>query len=172
MRNRVGRSTNCRFPRSVSAAGRDAIEKYRDANRLAYQDDALVNWCPALGTVLANEEVQDGKSERGNHPVKRIPLRQWMLRITSYAERLLGGLEDLDWPLGIKKLQQDWIGRSTGAEVDFFVGNDAAYAAWKQARARRPGSRPMPATMRSAFTRRVPIRCSVRPTWSSRRSIR
>ncbi len=93
-----------------------------------------MNWCPALGTVLANEEVQDGKSERGGHPVKRIPLRQWMLRITSYAERLLDGLEDLDWPVGIKKLQQDWIGRSTGAEVDFCVGDEAAYAAWTKPR--------------------------------------
>ncbi len=122
------------IPAEVSAAGRQAIEQYRDAKRLAYQDDALVNWCPALGTVLANEEVQDGKSERGGHPVKRIPLRQWMLRITSYAERLLDGLEVLDWPVGIKKLQQDWIGRSTGAEVDFCVGDESAYDAWTEAR--------------------------------------
>ncbi len=122
------------IPDEISAGGREAIESYRDANRLAYQDDALVNWCPALGTVLANEEVQDGKSERGGHPVKRIPLRQWMLRITSYAERLLEGLEDLDWPFGIKKLQQDWIGRSTGAEVDFFVGDQGSYTRWTENR--------------------------------------
>ncbi len=123
------------IPADVTAAGRVAIEKYRDGHRLAYQDDALVNWCPALGTVLANEEVQDGKSERGGHPVRRIPLRQWMLRITAYAERLLEELDDLDWPAGIKKLQQDWIGRSTGAEVDFFVGDDDAFENWKQSRA-------------------------------------
>ncbi len=123
------------IPKKVTGDGPDAIAKYRDLHRLAYQDDALVNWCPALGTVLANEEVQNGKSERGDHPVKRIPLRQWMLRITSYAERLLDGLDDLDWPTGIKKLQQDWVGRSTGAEVDFFVGDDTSLATWKSARA-------------------------------------
>lgn len=123
------------IPNEVTAQGELAVEQYRDAQRLAYQDDALVNWCPALGTVLANEEVTDGKSERGGHPVQRIPLRQWMLRITAYAERLLAGLEDLDWPAGIKKLQQDWIGRSTGAEVDFFVGGPTAFADWQAARA-------------------------------------
>ena len=122
------------IPDEIANQGASAVEQYRDANRLAYQDDALVNWCPELGTVLANEEVQDGKSERGGHPVKRIPLRQWMLRITSYAERLLKGLDDLDWPLGIKKLQQDWIGRSTGAEVDFYIGDDQGYQAWCDAR--------------------------------------
>ncbi len=123
-------------PDAVTAAGREACEKYRDAHRLAYQDDALVNWCPDLGTVLANEEVQDGKSERGGYPVKRIPLRQWMLRITAYAERLLHGLDRLHWPTGIKKLQQDWIGRSTGAEVDFYVGAAERLQTWKQTRAR------------------------------------
>jgi leucyl-tRNA synthetase len=122
------------IPAAVTAAGSESVEQYRDSKRLAYQDDALVNWCPALGTVLANEEVQDGKSERGGHPVRRIPLRQWMLRITAYAERLLDGLDGLDWPSGIKKLQQDWIGRSTGAEVDFFVGDKTAFAAWQTAR--------------------------------------
>jgi len=122
------------IPPEVAAAGESAVGEFQDAHRLAYQDDALVNWCPALGTVLANEEVQDGKSERGNHPVKRIPLRQWMLRITSYAERLLDGLEQVDWPFGIKKLQQDWIGRSTGAEVDFFVGDETAATDWTRER--------------------------------------
>lgn len=122
------------IPDHVTSEGDIAVQKYRDSKRLAYQDDALVNWCPALGTVLANEEVQDGKSERGDHPVKRIPLRQWMLRITSYAERLLDGLDDLDWPTGIKKLQQDWIGRSTGAEVDFFVGDESELSSWETAR--------------------------------------
>ncbi|MFK8114982.1 MAG: leucine--tRNA ligase, partial [Rubripirellula sp.] len=90
--------------------------------------------CPNLGTVLANEEVQDGKSERGDHPVKRIPLRQWMLRITAYAERLVDGGEELAWPFGSKKLQEDWVGRSTGAEVDFFVGDEPSFQDWKQAR--------------------------------------
>ena len=122
------------IPEPVRQQGRAAVEAFRDEHRLAYQDDALVNWCPALGTVLANEEVQDGKSERGGHPVRRIPLRQWMLRITAYAERLLEGLDDLDWPTGIKKLQQDWIGRSTGAEVDFYAGPSDGFEAWKAKR--------------------------------------
>ena len=86
---------------------------------LAYVAEVPVNWCPALGTVLANEEVIDGRSERGNHPVVRRPMRQWMLKITEYAERLLEGLEDLDWPEGIKEMQRNWIGKSTGALVDF-----------------------------------------------------
>jgi leucyl-tRNA synthetase len=124
------------IPAEVSARGEHAVAAYRDAHRLAYQDDALVNWCPALGTVLANEEVIDGRSERGDHPVQRIPLRQWMLRITSYADRLLSDLDQLDWPVGIKKLQADWIGRSTGAEVDFPVIEASAFAAWKTARSR------------------------------------
>ncbi|MEM9588204.1 MAG: leucine--tRNA ligase [Planctomycetota bacterium] len=122
------------IPETIGDQGETAVQKYRDDHRLAYQDDALVNWCPNLGTVLANEEVQDGLSERGGHPVKRIPLRQWMLRITAYAERLLEGLEDLNWPTGIKKLQQDWIGRSTGAEVDFYVGDPSGLAAWQAQR--------------------------------------
>jgi leucyl-tRNA synthetase len=92
-----------------------------DANRLAYQANVPVNWCPALGTVLANEEVVGGLSERGGHPVVRKPMRQWMLRITKYAERLLEDLKDVDWPESIKKLQIDWIGKSVGAEVCFKV---------------------------------------------------
>ncbi|MDX1530901.1 MAG: leucine--tRNA ligase, partial [Rhodothermales bacterium] len=80
-----------------------------------------VNWCPALGTVLANEEVVNGRSERGNHPVVRKPMRQWMLKITAYAERLLDGLDDLDWPESLKEMQRNWIGKSEGAEVDFPV---------------------------------------------------
>jgi leucyl-tRNA synthetase len=96
-------------------------QKYTDDNRLAYEAEVPVNWCPALGTVLANEEVVGGLSERGGHPVVRRPMRQWMLRITKYAERLLADLEELDWPEAIKKLQRDWIGRSVGAEVDFKV---------------------------------------------------
>jgi len=100
-------------------------DAYRDEHRLAYQIEAPVNWCPALGTVLANEEVIQGRSERGNHPVVRMPLRQWMLRITAYADRLENDLETLDWSEGIKALQRNWIGRSTGAEVDFYVGEMA-----------------------------------------------
>ncbi|MCB9529871.1 MAG: leucine--tRNA ligase [Myxococcales bacterium] len=88
---------------------------------LAYIDEVPVNWCEALGTVLANEEVIDGKSERGGHPVMRKPMRQWMLRITAYADRLLDDLALVDWPEGIKAMQRDWIGKSMGAEVDFAV---------------------------------------------------
>ena len=96
---------------------------------LAYVAEVPVNWCPALGTVLANEEVIDGRSERGNHPVIRRPMRQWMLKITEYAERLLNDLDGLDWPEGIKEMQRNWIGKSTGALVDFGVekgGTDGA----------------------------------------------
>ncbi|TWT95292.1 Leucine--tRNA ligase [Botrimarina colliarenosi] len=107
------------IPEDVQAMGEDFARKWVDERRLAFQSSAPVNWCPALGTVLANEEVIDGKSERGGHPVERRPLRQWMLRITSYADRLSAGLEKLDWPEGVKALQRNWIGRSTGAEVDF-----------------------------------------------------
>ncbi|MFB7812645.1 leucine--tRNA ligase [Paenibacillus chitinolyticus] len=88
---------------------------------LAYVDEVPVNWCPALGTVLANEEVIDGKSERGNHPVIRKPMRQWVLRITEYAERLLEDLEELDWSESIKDMQRNWIGKSKGAEVTFAI---------------------------------------------------
>ena len=110
------------IPAEVSAEGEAAVARFRDEHRLAYQLEAPVNWCPALGTVLANEEVVGGVSERGGHPVVRIPLRQWMLRITAYADRLERDLDGLDWPESIKLLQRNWIGRSTGAEVDFFIG--------------------------------------------------
>ncbi|MHC5009222.1 MAG: class I tRNA ligase family protein, partial [Planctomycetota bacterium] len=94
--------------------------------RLAYMAEVPVNWCPALGTVLANEEVTgDGRSERGNHPVFRRPLKQWMLRITAYAPRLLADLDTVQWPEPIKLMQRNWIGRSVGAMVDFpIVGAD------------------------------------------------
>ncbi|KXU37966.1 leucine--tRNA ligase [Cephaloticoccus capnophilus] len=88
---------------------------------LAYVEDKPVWWCPALGTVLANEEVIDGKSEVGSHPVERRPLRQWVLRITAYADRLLAGLKDLDWPDSTKRMQAAWIGRSEGTEVEFDI---------------------------------------------------
>lgn len=104
-------------------AGLSEQEKQKniDDSRLAYEADVAVNWCPVLGTVLANEEVVGGVSERGGHPVIRKPMRQWMLRITKYAERLLEDLADVDWPESIKKLQTDWIGKSIGAEVDFKI---------------------------------------------------
>ncbi len=92
---------------------------YLDERRLAYRAEVPVNWCPALGTVLANEEVIDGKSEREGHPVVRMPLKQWMLRITAYANRLVDDLELVDWPKPIRDMQRNWIGRSEGAEVDF-----------------------------------------------------
>ncbi len=95
---------------------------------LAYVAEVPVNWCPALGTVLANEEVIDGRSERGNHPVIRRPMRQWMLRITEYAEKLLDGLDRVDWPEGIKEMQRNWIGKSSGALVRFGVKKDAGAA--------------------------------------------
>ena len=88
---------------------------------LAYEAEVAVNWCPALGTVLANEEVIDGLSERGNHPVVRKPMKQWMLKITAYADRLLEDLEDVDWPESIKEMQRNWIGRSEGAQLAFAV---------------------------------------------------
>jgi leucyl-tRNA synthetase len=103
----------------------EPISTYRgtdpDSVRLAYVANVPVNWCPELGTVLANEEVVDGKSEVGGFPVVRRPMRQWTLRITAYAERLLNELNELDWPEGIKLLQRNWIGRSEGAEIDFKI---------------------------------------------------
>jgi leucyl-tRNA synthetase len=117
-------------------------ELYKNEHRLAYQINAPVNWCPALGTVLSNEEVTQGRSERGNHPVTRIPMRQWMLRITAYADRLESDLEELNWSESIKLLQKNWIGRSTGAEVDFYIGkstnnptpNNNDFNSWKKER--------------------------------------
>lgn len=122
------------IPDSVTAEGERAVREYQDSHRLAYESHAPVNWCPLLGTVLANEEVVDGLSDVGGHPVVRLPLRQWMLRITAYADRLAADLDQLDWSEGIKKLQRDWIGRSTGAEVDFFIGPVSEFDAWKSAR--------------------------------------
>src|SRR5207237_1798978 len=109
----------------------EPISSYRGADpdsvRLAYVAEVPVNWCPELGTVLANEEVSDGRSEIGGHPVLNRPMRQWMLRITAYAERLINELEGLDWPQGIKLLQRNWIGRSEGAEIDFQIDNHDAH---------------------------------------------
>jgi len=106
------------IPDGLSDAER---QKYVDDHRLAYEAEVPVNWCPELGTVLANEEVIGGLSERGGHPVIRKPMRQWMLRITKYCERLLDDLAEVDWPYSIKKLQTDWVGKSIGADVDFAV---------------------------------------------------
>jgi len=114
---------NSWFNPKISKA--EPISTYRgdDPNsvRLAYVAEVPVNWCPELGTVLANEEVVDGKSEVGGFPVVRRPMRQWMLRITAYAERLIDELGELDWPEGIKLLQRNWIGKSEGAEIDFAI---------------------------------------------------
>jgi leucyl-tRNA synthetase len=107
------------IPDDVRAQGEKAVRAYQDGKRLAYQAEVPVNWCPGLGTVLSNEEVIDGKSEVGGFPVVRMPLRQWLLRITAYADRLLDDLEGLDWPESIKEMQRNWIGRSEGAEVEF-----------------------------------------------------
>ncbi|OFW66135.1 MAG: leucine--tRNA ligase [Actinobacteria bacterium RBG_16_68_21] len=110
---------------SLDAAAR---RRFLDGKRLAYLDEVMVNWCPALGTVLANEEVtRDGRSDRGDHPVYRRPLRQWMLRITEYADRLLQDLDLLEWPESVKVMQRNWIGRSDGAVIRFPVaGSDAS----------------------------------------------
>ena len=94
---------------------------------LAYEEEVAVNWCPALGTVLSNEEVIDGVSERGGHPVFRRPMRQWVLRITAYAERLLDDLEELDWPESLKAMQRNWIGKSEGALVNFKIAEHDAH---------------------------------------------
>ena len=102
---------------------------WRDDHRLAYISEAPVNWCPELGTVLANEEVKDGVSEVGGFPVVRRPMRQWMLRITEYAQRLLNDLDGIDWSDSLKEMQRNWIGRSEGAEVLFRVeDSDVAIA--------------------------------------------
>lgn len=93
---------------------------------LAYEAEALVNYCPALGTVLANEEVENGKSKEGGYPVERKPLKQWVLRITAYAEKLLAGLENLDWPDSIKRVQRNWIGKSSGAKISFSPENSGS----------------------------------------------
>ncbi|MEM8757199.1 MAG: class I tRNA ligase family protein [Planctomycetota bacterium] len=102
----------------------DQRRAFIDSHRLAYVGEQVVNWCPKLGTVLANEEVIDGRSERGGFPVFRKPMKQWLFRITAYADRLLSGLDDLDWPESTKTQQREWIGRSEGAEIDFALDID------------------------------------------------
>jgi leucyl-tRNA synthetase len=115
----VADSTIQRFNGSTDLES--ARRAYRDSKRLAYVTEAPVWWCEALGTVLANEEVVDGKSEVGGFPVTRKPMRQWMLRITAYAEKLLADLNTIDWSDSLKEMQRNWIGRSEGAEVDFLI---------------------------------------------------
>ena len=119
-----------------------------------------VNWCPALGTVLANEEVIDGLSERGGHPVVRLPMKQWMLKITAYADRLLDDLEELDWADSIKEMQRNWIGRSEGAEVEFEVRGqrDAAGGSCAVCAVRRSGcyTPPLAAALNTANTHPKP----------------
>jgi leucyl-tRNA synthetase len=91
--------------------------------RIAFLSEAVVNWCPALGTVLSNDEVKDGFSERGGHPVERKKMMQWSMRISAFADRLLEGLNRLDWPEPVKEMQRNWIGKSVGAELDFQLAN-------------------------------------------------
>ncbi|GMU33039.1 MAG: leucine--tRNA ligase [Planctomycetia bacterium] len=110
------------IPADVKSRGEKAVRAYVDGQRLAFIAEVPVNWCPALGTVLANEEVtNEGRSERGNHPVFKRPLKQWMLRITKYGDRLIEDLEELDWPESVKIMQRNWIGRSEGAQVRFRI---------------------------------------------------
>jgi leucyl-tRNA synthetase len=133
------------IPGEIAVQGDQAVNEYRNEHRLAYLAKIPVNWCEALGTVLANEEIINGRSERGDHPVVRIPLAQWMLRITAYGERLLADLDQVDWPEPIKEMQRNWIGRSEGAEVDFFIAppddNPERFEAWLTGRAKTGFSR-------------------------------
>ncbi|MFO0967877.1 MAG: class I tRNA ligase family protein [Gemmataceae bacterium] len=139
------------IPAEVQKHGPDAVRRYQDGKRLAYQAEVAVNWCPELGTVLANEEVVDGKSERGGHPVVRMPLRQWLLRITDYAERLLDDLDKVDWSESIKLMQRNWIGKSEGAEVDF-AAQELPPWWWLEGGIRRSASSPRVRTRSSATT--------------------
>ena len=135
----------------------EARRRHRDNHRLAYVTEAPVWWCEQLGTVLANEEVVDGKSEVGGFPVMRRPMRQWMLRITAYAERLLEGLEQIQWSDSLKEMQRNWIGRSEGAEVEFPIADFGL-----------TGDRERDGDQRSAFSPRGPTRCLARLTWCFR----
>ncbi len=169
------------IPEEVKSAGEDAVRSYRDEHRLAYQSEAPVNWCPALGTVLANEEVVNGKSERGDHPVVRMPLRQWMLRITAYADRLEKDLDGLDWSEGIKALHAQ-LDRAQHRRGSGFLhrrhpfGPGRVARALNTARGRRPAHEPAslasPTTMCCASIRRDRILSSVRRTWLLRQSTR
>ena len=110
------------IPAEIKAEGEASIKEFIAGQRLAYYDNAQVWWCPNCRIVCANEEVlNDGTHEKCGHPVERKNLKQWMLRIPHYSERLLDGLDKVDWPEGVKDMQRNWIGRSTGAEVDFQI---------------------------------------------------
>jgi leucyl-tRNA synthetase len=117
------------IPAEVKARGEAAVREFLDGHRLAYEDESPVNWCPELGTVLSNEDVVNGKSEVGGFPVIRRPLRQWQMRITAYAERLIDDLAPLDWSESIKQMQRNWIGKSEGAEVTFEVNRETEASA-------------------------------------------
>ncbi len=143
------------IPESIRVAGEAAVLHYQDSFRLAYQSESPVNWCQALGTVLADEEVIDGRSERGDYPVQRIPLRQWMLRITAYADRLVEDLDGLDWPESIKESQRNWVGRSEGAEVDFFAGAPGErFSHWTKSRVQSGYSETAPGDVIRVYTTR------------------
>jgi leucyl-tRNA synthetase len=128
--------------RSADATLAAKRRAWRDSKRLAYVSEQPVWWCEELGTVLANEEVVDGKSEVGGHPVVRKPMRQWMLRITAYAERLLADLDTIDWSDSLKEMQRNWIGRSEGAEVDFAIADCGLRIAESEKRIRVFTTRP------------------------------
>lgn len=142
------------IPEDVKEEGEEAVRQYIDDARLAYQIEAPVNWCPELGTVLANEEVVGGVSERGGYPVVRMPLRQWMLRITAYADRLIDDLADLNWTDSVKALQRNWIGKSEGAEVDFYIGAPEEFEVWKESRKQSGFTRKPAANVLRVFTTR------------------
>ncbi len=112
--------------------GYDVLLKQNKKNylkyRLTYLNESTVNWCPALGTVLANDEVKDGFSERGGYPVEQKKMMQWSMRITAYAERLLQGLDTIDWPEPVKEMQRNWIGKSVGASVKFKIEQTPTYS--------------------------------------------
>jgi leucyl-tRNA synthetase len=136
-KSRVGKGrpiSELPIPENVRMRGDEAVRLYQDSFRLAYQAESPVNWCAELGTVLADEEVINGRSERGDHTVQRIPLRQWMLRITAYADRLIEDLDVLQWPDPIKEMQRNWVGRSEGAEVDFHIGEPGTFDEWMSGR--------------------------------------
>jgi leucyl-tRNA synthetase len=118
--NRAEPITTLSYPEGLNSE--EQRRAFRDSKRLAFISEAPVNWCPELGTVLANEEVTDGKSEVGGFPVIRKPMRQWMLRITAYAEKLLADLDTIEWSDSLKEMQRNWIGRSEGAVVKFSAG--------------------------------------------------
>ena len=167
------------IPPDVAAAGDEAVRRDQDAHRLAYQSHAPVNWCPALGTVLSNEEVIGGLSERGNHPVVRIPLRQWMLRITAYADRLESDLDGLDWPDSIEACSAIGSAAAPAPKSTFSSAPRRRPTASRIPRSSRLGAtsapprvfRRRPATTCSASSPRGPTRYLAPRTWSSLPSI-